>query len=135
MSQADSYNTTVSFPVMSALPPGMTVRPIVDDANAPALKNSDWAIVDLRVTELEYGGVYLVHDHDRAMIWQVLEAKTFTTLRGEPAVILAPLNKAVWDTPRFRPGPAQVGWVLDNMIGKIVGLYEAADAPVLSVLA
>jgi hypothetical protein len=134
MFEANAQAITI-LPALSRLPEGCKLFPVSDEANSPALKPGQWAVTDPRVEELEYGAVYLIRDYLRDMIWQALEPREFKTLRGAPAAILAPLNKAAWEDHRYRPGPAQIGWVMDNMIGRVIGVYEQADAPALSVLA
>lgn len=102
------------------------VVPVVDDSNTPFLVPGDWVAVDPQIREMEFGGLYCIYDALRSQrIYEVRKPSAmWEKVRGKPAVILAPLNKAVWDEPRHRPGPAIVEWCMDNMVGKVVGLYE-----------
>lgn len=130
MSEATTQSIIV-VPVLTTVPEGLTVVPVLDESNAPYLIPGDWVAVDPNVSQLEFGSLYCIRDPFKsARIYEVRKPSAmWQRLRDKPAVVLAPLNKEAWQDPGHRPGPALVEWIMDNIVGKVMGIYEPSLVP------
>lgn len=113
------------LPIFEQIPDGAKLLPIVDTRSDPALKPGQWAVIDPNVTELEINALYVIREIMGDHVWQVLEpSRTWRTVRGQPAVILAPVNRKHTTDPFYMGGPCLVSFALKNMVGRVTGKYR-----------
>lgn len=118
------------LPIFDRIPDGAKLLPIVDTRSDPALKPGEWAVIDPNVAALEYNALYVIREIMGDHVWQVLEpSPTWRTVRGQPAVILAPVNRKHTTDPFYMGGPCLVSFALTNMIGRVVGVYHPRSSP------
>lgn len=112
------------LPTFERIPDGTKLLPIVDTRSDPALKPGEWAVINPNVAELEFDALYVIREIMGDHVWQVLKpSPTWSTLRGQPAVILAPVNRNHTTDPFYMGGPCIVSFALKNMVGRVIGIY------------
>lgn len=127
-SQPKSKQSEGPYPALTvydAVPKGMKLFPITSTREDPVLKPGEWAVIDPKVTELKFGGLYVIREVVGDHIWHVRKpSETWATIQDKPTVILAPVNLKYTTDPFYMGGPCLASFALANMVGRVVGVYQ-----------
>jgi hypothetical protein len=114
-----------ALPIYSIIPAGLGLVPVVDARNAPALVPGEWAVIDPNIGALEFGAMYVISEILGASTWIVRRPSArWQTIRGKPAVTLATVDPFADLPPSYMGGPAIIEFVMENMVGKVIGIHR-----------
>lgn len=134
---APRADAALGLVVHTRIPESCRLHPVPDDAHAPHLRTGDWAVVDVTDKHVEWGGLYLVEQHNGPRLWQVNPVPYAMAVQfPEPCAYLTAMNGPTSGADADRKlrtgaavfvsdGPLDLSALERRIIGRVVGVYMA----------
>ena len=124
-----------AFHLFDRVPEGCSLFTVPDNRHWPHLREAEWALIDEMDREIEWNEVYLVRNLKGQTLWQITSWPD-----SDKCAYLAPFNRprsigqvdqwiADGKPLHMSDGLIYIDRLQEMVIGKVVGIYQAADMP------